>query len=447
MFAGVVSCGDMRVSEGREAVDWTPPSGSDDDAADDDAVIDDDDTAGVDDDDMDDDDDSAGPLFWEDVAPIVYKNCLSCHTEGGIAPMELKDYDDAVRFAPLIANEVEERNMPPWNVDNSGDCNTYKDARWLTEDEIETIVAWARGDRLEGDAAMAPAIPDPPPGLDEVTASVNMGVDYEPDDEDLDDNRCFVMNPDLSADAYLVAFDIRPGAKTMVHHVVVFALPDAAAEAQVAALDAGDERPGYTCYGGPGATGASYIMGWGPGSGPTYFPEGTGIKMLAGRKLVMQVHYNLINGVTTDNTAIDMKLRPGVDNPAFFYRFVDWSIFLPAGEPLIVETSEFVIPPELSDATLWGVAPHMHEAGKIMHVEFDREGEETQCVLDVFDWDFHWQNFNLYETPLHVVGGDIFRVSCGYDTTDREVVTTFGEGTADEMCNNLFYIAPGWVAP
>ena len=41
----------------------------------------------------------AEPTFAEDVAPIVYKNCTSCHRPDGLAPFSLLDYESA---APKI---------------------------------------------------------------------------------------------------------------------------------------------------------------------------------------------------------------------------------------------------------------------------------------------------------------------------------------------------------
>jgi len=38
--------------------------------------------------------DSATPTFSKDVAPILYKNCASCHRAGEIAPMSLLTYEE-----------------------------------------------------------------------------------------------------------------------------------------------------------------------------------------------------------------------------------------------------------------------------------------------------------------------------------------------------------------
>src|SRR5690606_24739701 len=56
------------------------------------------------------------PTWWEDVAPIVYDNCLDCHREGGIAPLGLESYEQASAAAALMKIETEARRMPPWHA-------------------------------------------------------------------------------------------------------------------------------------------------------------------------------------------------------------------------------------------------------------------------------------------------------------------------------------------
>ena len=106
-----------------------------------------------------------GPTFAQDVAPILEKNCVTCHQSGGIAPFSLTSYDAAKSHAVRIAEATRTREMPPMPVNNDGSCNTYSNARWLTEDEIQTIGEWVEQDAPEGDGAVAI---EPPP----VTARV-----------------------------------------------------------------------------------------------------------------------------------------------------------------------------------------------------------------------------------------------------------------------------------
>ena len=60
---------------------------------------------------------AAVPTFTRDVAPILYKNCTTCHRPGEIAPMSLLTYEDARPYAKAIREEVGEGHMPPWHAD------------------------------------------------------------------------------------------------------------------------------------------------------------------------------------------------------------------------------------------------------------------------------------------------------------------------------------------
>ena len=44
----------------------------------------------------------AVPTFTKDVAPILYKHCVSCHRPGEIAPMSLLTYEAARPYARAI---------------------------------------------------------------------------------------------------------------------------------------------------------------------------------------------------------------------------------------------------------------------------------------------------------------------------------------------------------
>ena len=56
------------------------------------------------------------PTFSKDVAPILYKNCASCHRPGDIAPMSLLTYEQARPWAKSIREKVSLGLMPPWHA-------------------------------------------------------------------------------------------------------------------------------------------------------------------------------------------------------------------------------------------------------------------------------------------------------------------------------------------
>ena len=48
---------------------------------------------------------------------------------------------------------------------------------------------------------------------------------------------------------------------------------------------------------------AGWITAWAPGGEPGRYPDGTGAPLVAGSRIVMQVHYNLTHGSEPDRTA------------------------------------------------------------------------------------------------------------------------------------------------
>ena len=51
--------------------------------------------------------------FTENIAPIVYQNCATCHRPGEAAPFSLITYEDVKKRAALIATVTQMRYMPP----------------------------------------------------------------------------------------------------------------------------------------------------------------------------------------------------------------------------------------------------------------------------------------------------------------------------------------------
>ncbi len=379
------------------------------------------------------------PNWAEDVAPILIKNCATCHQPGGIAPFGLLTYDEAKTVAPSMKSATGARTMPPFNPDNTGDCQTYSDARWLEAAEIATIAAWSDAGAPEGDPTKAPPPYVAPPGLPDKSVTLDMGASFTPDKTLTDEYRCFIVDPGLTKDQYLTGYDIKPGDKREVHHVIMFALDTDAADQAAADLDAADPEDGYLCFGGPGVTASRFVVGWAPGSGASHYPAGTGVKLTAGHKMVMQVHYNMANGTFPDRTTADLALVDSVAKEATITRVAAKNILLPPGQMSAPATGQLKIPATAGDLTIWGSAPHMHTRGKTLEVTLD-SGGATSCISKVQDWNFHWQGFATYAKPIAMKGGDTLTINCGYDTTMETTTIHQGESTSDEMCINFLYV-------
>jgi mono/diheme cytochrome c family protein len=94
---------------------------------------------------------TSGPTFSKDVAPILYKNCTSCHRPGEIAPMSLLTYKDARPWAKSISTRVANGTMPPWHADAS--TGPFLNDRSLSDADKGTIAKWVAAGAPEGNPA------------------------------------------------------------------------------------------------------------------------------------------------------------------------------------------------------------------------------------------------------------------------------------------------------
>jgi Copper type II ascorbate-dependent monooxygenase, C-terminal domain/Copper type II ascorbate-dependent monooxygenase, N-terminal domain len=383
----------------------------------------------------------AGTTWYRDVLPIAQEHCLGCHNdEAPTFSMARFDAELAAR-APLIAQLTAIGTMPPWKP--STDCNSYHGERVLDEAAIAVFADWAADGAAEGDPAHAPAPLDAAPGLPSIDRIVGMVDDYtpEPPAGDVNDHRCFVMDPELEENAILRGFDVRPGERAVVHHVLLYT----ASAAELTALDAADPGLGYACSGGPGASSARVIAGWVPGMPANLYPSDTGVPLNSDELMVMQIHYNTAqSGPLPDRTEVDLHLADmTVDSPALIMSVSDPAFAIPPQTEAFTTTVEVEVP---ATATLWAAAPHMHLMGRQTRVEIERPNGDNTCLVDIPDWDFDWQQFYFLADPkgLPVEAGDTLRFSCTWDNSSSDTVT-WGDDTEDEMCITYLYATPGHV--
>jgi len=389
-------------------------------------------------DDADDTPPPAQPVYYGQVQAILNANCVECHSAvpDRLAPFSLVGYDDAVAAATdfPMAYDVMNRIMPPYFAEQDGDCGTFPNAHWLSDDDLSTLTAWINGGKLAGDPADSVAPPPPPDGLPKVDRTLAIGS-YLPNTATSDDYECFVVDA-LGADKFVVGAHVHPGNLAVVHHVIVFTL-DQAAETDVLARQAAAGGGPYRCDGGPTQAGnAAFLIGWVPGNQATMFPADTGIEVDGARKLVVQVHYNTANANgLPDDTTVDLDLEAAVTTPAQMIRIAA-PIDLPAHSTDATAVGTLRIPNQLANAKLWGNAVHMHNRG----IGADLISNGDRCLMNLVNWSFHWQHFYWYDEPQILHGGDTVSLTCHFDTsTDTDRVRNC-ETTECEMCIDYGYV-------
>lgn len=371
--------------------------------------------------------------FHRDVRPIIFGRCSTCHVEGGHAPFALTGYPEVKAYAPAIRAAVAERRMPPWQPARC--CNRFQHDFGLSDEQVETVVRWVDQGAIEGDRDR-PAPPLPPVGgLSRVDLELGMAEPYRPQPPPgrTDDFRCFFVDWPLKEPVVVSGLEPVPGARQIVHHLIVAVLDPDQAEA-VAGQSADDGRPGVPCEGGLGEFSNGGILGGSLVGGD--FPPGIGARIEPGSKLVFNVHYALTGGVAPeDQTKIRLRLEPGdtpllevkplvLVNPAWL---VGGAMQVPAGE---VRTYAHRIDPRLQTgakrALLRGLTPHMHALATGMIVTLLRDDAESTCLLDVPRWSFGWEQPYWFETPVVLEPGDELQVQCTFDNTEANQPIVFG---------------------
>lgn len=411
------------------------------------------------------------PNFWGHVAEIYAERCVGCHQEDGVAPFALNDYGSAKTWANAAAAAVQSRTMPPWLMNDDGSCNHFEYSRWLSDAEIDTIVAWAQGGAVEGTQTDS-FTPVDPPRLESAIEYRTPEFVPEPQGSELaayDEYRCFRIDPKLTRTQYLTGYNVVPGNAAIVHHVLLMPVdPDRVVTEDgitngdlMAEYDAeSPDRDGWPCFGAAGDEIAieGFPVSWAPGAGVVNYPEDTGVTLAAGVQFVVQVHYNLADQEklgTSDSTTVQLRLQDEVDSPGVFDLPDAFLSTLFGGEPDTLE-------PGLKDAVytwelpvqdyldytgaqrleLRGLFPHMHELGRKMEIDVLRGGTEAECLGDVPRWDFNWQLFYFYDQPVRLESGDVLRVTCHFDTRGRDEPVLPGWGTQNEMCLAGLFLVP-----
>ena len=180
--------------------------------------------------------------YYRDVLPILQTHCQQCHRPGEVGPFSLMTFKQAVSWANDIKEYTRERKMPPWKPVEG---QSFHNERKLSDKELATLATWSDSGTPEGN-------PKDGPKPRVFTDGWQLGkpdlVLTVPDEMTVgasgkDVFRCFVMPTGLTEDKEVVAIEVRPGNKRIVHHSLNFF--DTTGQARTRGEGKGEEaRPG-----------------------------------------------------------------------------------------------------------------------------------------------------------------------------------------------------------
>lgn len=360
--------------------------------------------------------------FHRDVEPIFQKRCVECHRPGEIGPFSLLKYEKAKSSAKQIKEVVVRRRMPPWHADPK--FGEWKNDRRLSNQEVDTIAAWADAGAPEGDPKDAPAPRKFTDGWQIGAPDAMYTIPRKervPAEGTLPYRNLFVPTG-LKEDRWVQAVEIRPSARQVVHHVLAFV---------IFPLNRLSEQPKIDGLNG-------YVGIFVPGEGPTVFPEGMGKYLPAGATIAFQIHYTTTGEAADDQTQIGFlwaKKPPKLE--VITHSVTNTAIRIPAGAADHAQEASYTF---THDARILSFLPHMHVRGKAFkYVAVASDGRE-EVLLDIPRYDFNWQTCYRLKEPRLVKKGTTIRALARYDNSkgnpanpDPTKDVKWGQQTWEEM--------------
>ena len=339
---------------------------------------------------------SSKVTFNADIAPIIHDKCSMCHRPGQVGPFNLLTYKDVRRRAQTIEAVVDSGYMPPWKPINHN--VEFANDRRLSKKQAETLKRWIEAGMPEGEGPV-PKMPTFPDDwmLGKPDLIVKMQGQFDVPASGPDVYRSFVFPIDLPEDKWVKAVELKPSAKSSVHHALFFV--DTTGRARK--LDGTDGKAGIGGMGflaagdgEPGVGGRSFRFGsalsrglgaYVPGSFPTKLPGDLAMHLPAGSDVVMQTHFHPSGKAETEQAQLALyfadkppskRLVPIQVPPMFGF---GKGINVPAGKKDYTVSDSFEIPVDVEAISVGGhahyICRHMSMVAKLPDGKTDRFDE------------------------------------------------------------------------
>jgi hypothetical protein len=387
----------------------------------------------------------SAPTFTKDVAPILQKNCQTCHRAGEAAPFPLLSYEQARPWASSIKLVVQQKIMPPWFADPA--YGHFANDRALTSKEISTLVAWANAGAPEGDPKDAPppvnfvegwGIPKPDkifelPRAFAVPASGMVEYQY------------VIFPTGFTEDKWVQMAEARPTERSVVHHIIAYVREPGSNYFK-------DQKTGVFFEAPPpksdektdrSALPSDFLVGYAPGQPAEILSPGQAKLIKAGSDIVLEVHYTPTGKATTDRTRVGIVFAKEPPKERVLTLSASNGTFkIPPGDPNHRVDASFEV---RRDVKLASLHPHMHMRGKDFEYRLVFPNGETRTILRVPAYNWRWQLWYNLAEPIALPKGTKIECTAHFDNSpnnpenpDPTKTIIWGQQNWDEMMVGFF---------
>ncbi len=383
------------------------------------------------------------------VAPIVYKNCTSCHHAGGSGPFPLTSYADAKRWASLMQQVTATRYMPPWLPDPAH--GEFQGNRRMSDSDIATLRRWAQQGAPEGDG---PA-PTPPTysadwelGPPDLILEMSSPLEVPAGGQDLFMN--FALPAAVNSTKWVRAMQIKPGSPQLVHHAnVILDRTASLRRAHPSTWRSGIPGMDFLVDSGESFDPDSHFLFWKPDSTALVEPAGMPWRLDPGNDLVLNMHLKPTGKPEHVQARIGLYFadKPATQHPMLLQLERDDKLDIPAGDHAFTVEDSLTLPVAVD---VLGVYPHAHYLGKQMEGWATLPSGERRWLILIRDWDIDRQSVYRLAKPLRLPRGTVVHMRYTYDNSAANIRNPnsppirvqAGNRSVDEMAHLWLQVLP-----
>ncbi len=328
--------------------------------------------------------------YSEHIAPILQKNCQTCHHQNGIAPFTFTDYDDVKVHAAKIAEQTQKRLMPPWKpVRGYGE---FKNERYLSDTHINMILQWVKNGTPAG-----PQVNDKPEvessrtwklGKPDTITKIVIKLNkrsYNPDNI-----QTINIQNDFPKNMYIRAIDYQIENKKSVHGII--AKHDLSTSSQTTVSPDGRlvNKLNWTK---PTIMDNNTLNVWTPSTTPSLLPQGTGFLLPQGAGLTLLLSYNPIESSDTINMRIGMYFSNAPKSAKVRLATLSKN----SNQKIDMLSYQFK-----SDVYVLGVFPLMQPNLEDMRIIAKTPTGEEVKMLWIKSSDIIWNEIYHYHAPIYI---------------------------------------------
>lgn len=344
------------------------------------------------------------------IAAIIRDHCHQCHRAGRTANFPLVRFEDVEGWGPMIDEVIKLRRMPPWKTDPR--CDSFANAKSLTNDEIEAVSRWVADGCPEGESGS---------GTSSLSYATGWQLSRKPDKiipmnqsgysvpaQGSIDYRYYVVDPGFDASVKIAGAEILPGNPNVVWQAAVFVLPPGLAGSPEALADRSESHSNLLCW-------------FAPGAAPIEYPPDAAKEFPAGGKLLFQICYRSCGRVLEDHTSIGIlfadpkKVRRIVRT----IPIVDADFSIPPHDQRFTLTQQALMS---DDYDLISLIPRMNLRGRSFRVTAKPKQGKPTMLLEVPRFSPYWQFEYRLADPSPIDQGTLVECIANYDNSEENHV-------------------------